>query len=104
MRFRSVLAAAGAILLLAATPPPQSPETAWRAGIVDANKAWAKVPHAILKIQDAAYLGEGQSATLTGTKGKPDSYKWVPGKIQDGILTVTVPKSAGRGARRIDVS
>ena len=42
-----------------------------------------------LKIQDAAYLGEGQSATLTGAKGKPASYKWVPGKIQDGILTVT---------------
>jgi uncharacterized protein (DUF1684 family) len=24
-----------------------------------------------------------------GTKGKPASYKWVPGKIQDGILTAT---------------
>ncbi|HEX4303539.1 MAG TPA: DUF1684 domain-containing protein [Rhizomicrobium sp.] len=45
---------------------------------------------AILKIQDAAYLGEGQSATLTGITGKPDSYKWVPGKMQDGVLWVAV--------------
>ncbi|HEY4944157.1 MAG TPA: DUF1684 domain-containing protein [Rhizomicrobium sp.] len=89
MRIRTLAALAATTLMLAAAPAPLSPEVAWRAGIVDANKAWSKVPHAILKIQDAAYLGEGQSATLNGTKGKPDSYKWVPGKIQDGILTAT---------------
>jgi uncharacterized protein len=68
-----------AALVGAAAPAPSPVEAAWRASIDDANKAWAKVPHAILKIQDAAYLGEGQSATLVGAPGKPDSYKWVSG-------------------------
>ena len=89
MRTRTLAALIGATFMLAAAPAPQTPLAAWQAGIVDANKDWSKIPHAILKIQDAAYLGEGQSATLTGAKGKPDSYKWLPGKIQDGILTVT---------------
>ncbi|HXC55601.1 MAG TPA: DUF1684 domain-containing protein [Rhizomicrobium sp.] len=88
MRVRLAAALVGATLMLAAAPP-QTPEQAWRAGILDANKDWAKIPHAILKIQDAAYLGEGQSASLTGSKGKPASYRWVPGKVQDGVLTVT---------------
>lgn len=85
MRTGTGLAALAAMALLAAAPAPSKIEAEWRAGIADANKDWAKVPHAILKIQDAAYLGEGQSATLTGTKGKPESYRWVPGKTA-GIL------------------
>ncbi len=85
---RTLTAIAAATLLLAAAPAPGAIEAAWNAGIADANKAWAKVPHAILKIQDAAYLGEGQSATLVGSKGRPDSYKWVGGKSA-GILTAT---------------
>jgi uncharacterized protein (DUF1684 family) len=86
---KSIVVALAATFLLAAAPAPKTPEQEWRDGLADANKAWSKVPHAILKIQDAAYLGEGQSATLTGTKGKPDSYKWVSGKQQDGILWVS---------------
>lgn len=66
---------------------PQSPEAAWKAGIADANEAYAKRPHAILKIQDAAYLGEGDVATLVGTRGKPDSWHWVAG-AKKGTLTV----------------
>ena len=89
MRTRTFFAAAIALMMLAAAPAPKTPEQEWRDSLADANKAWAQIPHAILKIQDAAYLGEGQSATLTGTKGKPDSYKWVSGKVQDGILTIT---------------
>ncbi|HEV2562137.1 MAG TPA: DUF1684 domain-containing protein [Rhizomicrobium sp.] len=63
-----------------------SPEVEWKAGIADANLAFSKKPHAILKIQDAAYLGEGDVATLTGQKGKPDSYRWVAGS-KPGVLT-----------------
>ncbi|MEI9995947.1 MAG: DUF1684 domain-containing protein [Rhizomicrobium sp.] len=98
MRVPTLCTALAATLLLAAAPAPSPVETAWRASIVEANRDWAKVPHAILKIQDAAYLGEGQSATLTGSKGRPASYKWVPGKVQDGILTVTVQNHQVRGA------
>ncbi|HEY0300882.1 MAG TPA: DUF1684 domain-containing protein, partial [Rhizomicrobium sp.] len=89
MRAGHLIGILAAALLLAAAPPAKTTEEIWRAGIAQANIAWAKAPHAILKIQDAAYLGEGQSATLVGTKGKPASYKWVPGKVQDGILTAT---------------
>jgi len=89
MRYWKILAALGALAaLVAATAPAKTPEQEWRDSIADANKDWAQVPHAILKIQDAAYLGEGQSATLTGTKGKPDSYRWIPGKSA-GILVAT---------------
>ncbi|MEJ0043693.1 MAG: DUF1684 domain-containing protein, partial [Rhizomicrobium sp.] len=89
MRARHLIGILAAGLLLAAAPAARTTEELWRAGIAEANIAWAKAPHAILKIQDAAYLGEGQSATLVGTQGKPASYKWVPGKVQDGILTAT---------------
>jgi uncharacterized protein len=65
---------------------PQSPETAWKAGIADANEAYAKKPHAILKIQDAAYLGEGDAATLVGTRGKPDSWHWVTGAKKGALI------------------
>ena len=65
----------------------KSPQSEWRAQIQDANIAYAKKPHAILKIQDAAYLGEGQSTTLTGVKGHPQTYRWVQGKVK-GVLTV----------------
>src|SRR5215467_12367547 len=73
-------------LLSIAAVAPKSPQEEWTSELKEANDAYAKIPHAILKIQDAAYLGEGQTATLTGVKGNPDSYRWVPGK-SDGVLT-----------------
>ncbi len=80
----------GAALLAAfasiAATAPKSPEQVWRSGIAEANQAYSKIPHAILKIQDAAYLGEGATATLFGTRGKPDSYHWVQGKVGNGVL------------------
>src|ERR1041385_5983025 len=72
---------------------PKTPQEEWKSELKEANDAYAKIPHAILKIQDAAYLGEGQSATLTGVKGNPDSYRWVPGR-SDGVLTARY--AAGR--------
>jgi len=104
MWFRTFLAATAGVLLLAAAPAPGKIEAEWQAGIADANKAWAQVPHAILKIQDAAYLGEGQSATLTGIKGKPESYRWVAGRTA-GVLTATFhggKMSATMGDKTLD--
>lgn len=84
------LAAAFAVAFLSiAAKTPKPPATEWREEIVEANQAWAKIPHAILKIQDAAYLGEGQSATLIGVKGKPDSYRWHAGTKDKGILVAS---------------
>jgi len=84
-RMKLVAALAAAALSIAAKPPAIE----WRDEIVEANRAWAKIPHAILKIQDAAYLGEGQSATLTGVKGKPDTYRWRRGADEKGILVAS---------------
>jgi len=87
MRLGLMAAMTAAGLMLAAAPAPQSPEAEWQAGLVEANQAWATTPHAILKIQDAAYLGEGQHATLVGTKGKPQSYHWSQ-TAAAGVLSV----------------
>jgi hypothetical protein len=64
-----------------------TPEEAFKASLVDDNKDWAQTPHAILKIQDAAYLGEGQSSNLIGAKGNPGSWHWGGGA---GVLTASV--------------
>jgi uncharacterized protein (DUF1684 family) len=77
-----------ALASIAATAP-KSPEQVWRDGIAEANHDYSKTPHAILKIQDATYLGEGASATLVGTHGKPDSYHWVQGKSGNGVLVAS---------------
>ncbi len=83
-------------LLLGAAAP--SPEQQWKSDIAGQNRAYAEIPHAMLKIQDSAYLGEGQSATLVGEKGKPASWRWSsrPGakgalkaSFRQGHLTVT---------------
>lgn len=72
LRFAALLPA---VFLLGAAAP-LAPEDAWKAAIADQNKDYALVPHAMLKIQDAAYLGEGQSAVLEGVKGQPGSWRW----------------------------
>jgi hypothetical protein len=80
-------------LLLAATP-----KDAWQKGIDGQNEAYAKRPHAMLKIQDSVYLGEGESAVLQGKKGDPASWRWndKPGAsgplrlaIKSGKLSIT---------------
>lgn len=91
-------------LLSVAAVAPKSPQDEWNAELKEANLAYAKIPHAILKIQDAAYLGEGQSATLTGSKGHPESYRWVLGKTA-GVLVAkysTGRMSATMAGKTID--
>ncbi|MBV8977929.1 MAG: DUF1684 domain-containing protein [Alphaproteobacteria bacterium] len=88
-RFFSMGLGFAALGLLAAGP---SPEALWKAAIADANKDYAAKPHAILKIQDAAYLREGDTSTLVGIKGRPESYRWVKGQSGKGILIAGVRK------------
>jgi uncharacterized protein (DUF1684 family) len=63
-----------------------APEAAWKADIADTNKAYTETHHAMLKIQDAAYLGEGNFASLTGQRGVPGSYKWMQGEQPGAVL------------------
>src|SRR6185437_8283376 len=74
MKFGKIIVGAAALFLCAAAP--LSPEAAYKANIAEENKDYAQIPHAMLKIQDSAYLGEGQSAVLTGKKGDPASWRW----------------------------
>lgn len=62
----------------------------WKAELADANNGWAHNHYAVLKIQDAAYLRDGDTATLIGVKGKPESYKWVKGTKAKGVLIAGV--------------
>jgi uncharacterized protein (DUF1684 family) len=71
---RLVLLALSTILLAAA--PRLTPVEAWKKGIADQNEAYAKKPHAMLKIQGSVYLGEGESAVLEGRKGDAASWRW----------------------------
>ncbi|HEY6578165.1 MAG TPA: DUF1684 domain-containing protein [Rhizomicrobium sp.] len=77
-----------------------APEAAWKADIADTNKAYSVTPHAILKIQDAAYLGEGNSASLVGRRGAPASYKWTPGEQPGAVLVASF--SGGKPVLRKD--
>jgi uncharacterized protein (DUF1684 family) len=77
---------AAALASISASALAVAPEAAWKADIADTNKAYTVTPHAILKIQDAAYLGEGNVASLTGRRGVPGSYKWVQGEQPGAAL------------------
>ena len=68
---RALFIVPAALLLTAAAV---SPEAAWKASIAGQNKAYSQTPHAMLKIQDSAYLGDGQSAVLTGKPGIAASW------------------------------
>jgi uncharacterized protein (DUF1684 family) len=90
MRHRLLLPTLFAAFLAGAAAPAQSPETVWKAGIAEANAAWSKWPHAILKIQDSAYLHDGDTAVLTGRRGVPGSYRWSHDPKAKGVLTVAL--------------
>jgi len=83
----AIFLAATSPFLMAAAP---TPEAAWTAGIADQNKDYAQTPHAMLKIQDAAYLHEGDSVVLKGRKGVPGSYRWTNKPGAQGVLRVTL--------------
>jgi uncharacterized protein (DUF1684 family) len=107
MKAAVLISAFAAALLLGAAAPPQTPEEEWKAGITDANVAWAKRPHAILKIQDSAYLHDGDTAVLQGTAGKPGSYHWNHDPKAAGVLTVALHSgkiSAVKDGKNIDTA
>jgi uncharacterized protein (DUF1684 family) len=84
------LVAAVAILILGAAAPPASPEAIWKDAIAGQNKDYAQTPHAMLKIQDSAYLGDGQTAVLQEQKGRPGSWRWNHDARAKGGLRVSV--------------
>lgn len=88
MRLSAILLAT--VVPIAASATQMTPEAIWKSELVDANNGWAHNHYAVLKIQDAAYLRDGDTSTLVGTKGKPDSYKWIRGTRVKGVLIAGV--------------
>jgi uncharacterized protein len=68
-----VLVLAAALFAATAALAGSKGEMAWQQEIVRANNAWADKRWAILKIDDAVYLKDGQSAYLMRTAA---GYKW----------------------------
>ena len=89
MRLAVLSVAVASVLLMGAAP---SPKAVWSAGIADENRVYSLSPHAMLKIQDAAYLHDGDTAVLVGRKGQPGSYRWTSNTKTDGVIRVTLNK------------
>lgn len=83
------LLVASALISPTSSAPLHSPLQAYDINIAEENRHYAKIPHAMLKIQDAAYIGEGQSATLVGKRGQPGSWHWARKSVVHGPLTIS---------------
>jgi uncharacterized protein (DUF1684 family) len=94
------------LMLLTASAAAATPQEEWKAAIADQNKDYGQIPHAMLKIQDAAYIGEGDSAVLAGETGKPASWHWRKGAPgASGALVVTLKGGklgVTRGGKAVD--
>jgi hypothetical protein len=64
-----------------------SPAEQWKASLKEANAAYATEKHAILKINDAAYIHAGEFVSATGDAQKPQSWHWLKGKQNGAVLT-----------------
>jgi uncharacterized protein (DUF1684 family) len=84
-RYAIILAAAVSLSAAAAA----TPEQAWKAELAQDNADYATVKHAILKINDAAYVREGQSVSLVGQPGNPSSWHWAKGVQQGSALVAS---------------
>lgn len=71
---------------VAAAADPVASWEKWRAA---ENAAWATNEFAILKIDDAVYLNEGQSARLDNRKQKTLEYKWTLGKARGAHFVIS---------------
>jgi hypothetical protein len=93
MRITIILAIAalviGAQAATQATKHVPTPEELWKASLNDDNAAWATNKHAILKINDAAYVHAGEFVSLVGDAKNPDSWKWAKGKQAGAVVIAT---------------
>ncbi len=91
---RAVIVCCALSLAVAASAALPSPKAVWQADIARANRHYADDPHAILKIQDAAYIRDGDTYTLVGEKEKPETYRWVKGSKPGARLIAGVRAGA----------
>jgi uncharacterized protein (DUF1684 family) len=81
----------GLALLLGTTAAlAQTPEDTWKKEIAEQNRHYSQVAHAMLKIQDAVYLGEGEAASLQGRPDQAASWRWTKNSAASTILQVSL--------------
>jgi Uncharacterized conserved protein len=85
---RYVLATA----LLVTAAEAKSPAEEWKASLKADNADWAQEKHAILKINDAAYIHQGEIVSLVGDAAKPATWHWQKGKDGKAALTASFSK------------
>lgn len=78
---------AAALVLTAAQA--KTPAEAWKDSLKEDNAAWATEKHAILKINDAAYVHAGEVVSMVGDRAKPASWHWAKGKQANAALLAT---------------
>ena len=86
------LAALAAALVVMASAEAKTPAAAGADMRVHDNAAWASDRHALLKIADAAYIHEGEFASLVGNPAKSASWHWAKGKQPKAALLATFVK------------
>ena len=86
-----ILCAVGLALgLQASSAAAQTPEQVWKQAIADQNQAYSRTPHAMLKIQDAVYLSNGETAFLKGRRDQPASWRWTKARDASNILEISL--------------
>ena len=88
-RFRTISLSI-AVAWIAQSALAQTPETVWTRSIAEQNEHYARVAHAMLKIQDAAYLRDGETASLQGHRDQPASWRWAKKSDPSGILQISL--------------
>ncbi len=83
-----ILAAALLLTAAEAKAPAQESKDSLKAD----NAAWATDKHALLKINDAAYIHEGEFTSLVGDAAKPATWHWVKGRQSGAALIATFAK------------
>ena len=99
---------AGLILLLGMISAwAETVEEAWKRGIAEQNHHYSREPHAMLKIQDAVYLGEGDAAVLEGRQDQPASWHWTKSATASAALKVSLKNkklTVTKGGKAVDPS
>lgn len=70
----------------------KSPAEAWKDSLKEDNAAWATDKHAILKINDAAYVHAGEYVSLVGDFANASSWHWVKGRQKGAAFVATFAK------------
>ena len=85
------LAALSFIAMMFSTAQAATPEQLWKEGHIKDNAAYATDQHALLKINDEAYIHAGETVSLVGQPAKPESWHWVKGVQKGAALVAAFP-------------